>query len=256
MNIIIFGLGKSGTTAIYYKIKNSLKNKEEYAFHFEPLTIDFEKSKNICAKILFDPFKYSHDNINLKNFNKKIFIIRDPRDTLVSYLLYATGYHVLHRMNPAKQKAVLDLIKNKEANPDKISCFELYRQTDIQYYYLNIQTNYLKIYKFLEQNNDFLVIKYEDLINRKINKIEEYLGIQFIKNDNIDISHKRVIRSKKSGNWKDWFTSEDINKLQDKLNPILKTFNYSTNWKTNDNKTIEPETASIYVNKLLQEKTH
>jgi len=76
---------------------------------------DFEKSKNICAKILFDPFKYSHDNINLKNFNKKIFIIRDPRDTLVSYLLYATGYHVLHRMNPAKQKAVFRSYKKQRS---------------------------------------------------------------------------------------------------------------------------------------------
>jgi len=87
MRIVIIGIAKTGTTALFYKIHNNM----------EFLTPVFEHKSNkdnVLVKLLINKNNPSVNDFNeFINFDKTVFIIRDIRDVIISSLLYSTGYH-------------------------------------------------------------------------------------------------------------------------------------------------------------------
>lgn len=85
MKILIAGQAKSGTTALFYALKQTLPRK--YTCLFEPRGYAAaNRDECVLAKVLINPSVKVED---FETFNKKILIVRDPRDNLVSRLLYA-----------------------------------------------------------------------------------------------------------------------------------------------------------------------
>jgi len=64
--------------------------------------------------------------------------------------------------------------------------------------------------------------------------------------------HKlRVVRSKRYGNWRDWFTPEDVDLYRPRLRAILERFGYPDEWELNDKPAIDHREGAGYVEALV-----
>ncbi|MDC0979181.1 hypothetical protein OAS06_02220 [Gammaproteobacteria bacterium] len=64
----------------------------------------------------------------------------------------------------------------------------------------------------------------------------------------------RVIRSRSSGFWQDWFTEEDLKYYGDLFDPFLKQYGYGTVITQRESKQINPAHGSQYVKKIDNER--
>lgn len=126
---VIAGLGKSGTTILFYTIKKSSPYRGDIKCLFEPTSYLLEKEKHnpkqaILAKILI---KEGVIYDSFKEFDKKIKLVRDPRDVSVSDLLYGGGFHRIWHKSTNEIAAKIELLKKKVFNPDRVSTLEIWK---------------------------------------------------------------------------------------------------------------------------------
>ena len=259
-NILIFGQGKSGTTALYFKIVKAISN--DYHYLFEPNEEKIIEINKIKKPIIVKNLNIEFNNY-FKNFNKKIFITRDPRDRLVSFLLYAAGFHKIPetRKNYEDILKSIKLLKDKETNPDSISLLILIKE----FFYLKDEAgvkNFVErwfleadIHDFEKNTQDFFMIKYEDFVKNNEKELEKYLGFKLTKEITIDKSLNRVVRTKSSGSWRNWFLKEDIIFFKPIFKKYMDKFNYDfDDWKLNYPQNIQPKHSSEYVIRLINER--
>jgi len=250
--IIIYGQAKSGSTALYYKIKNSIN--ENCFCLFEPEEKELKNLNEIKKTVLIKSLdgKLRH---YFKNFDKKILITRDPRDRIISSLLYIGGYH---KSREQEEQDNIKILEQKESYPGSISLIELFKNlySISEEEIIDYWKSYLDhILNFKRKNKDCFIIKYEDLIKNDIKELEEYLGFKLVKEVKIDKNLSRVIRTKSSGSWRNWLTKEDIRLLKPIVKEYMQEFNYDfDDWKLNNPQTINPEHCSHYFKRVLKEK--
>jgi hypothetical protein len=122
MKILIAGLAKTGTTGLLYLIANSLGRSRKLLF--EPKVCPPEAKADggdIVAKVLLgrqlDAGSFAH-------FDKKITIFRDPRDRMVSSILYSQ-YHANYLADEKSVSLVRECLERKEADPASVSIREI-----------------------------------------------------------------------------------------------------------------------------------
>ena len=91
MKILILGLGKSGTTAMVYKVAGGLPNCQ--AFSGGPpgkYLGDFENAvyKHTYEESKGKSFELFREHLEKEHYDRKIWMARDPRDVAVSRMLY------------------------------------------------------------------------------------------------------------------------------------------------------------------------
>ena len=124
MNILIHGAGKTGTTALFYSIRQALSGTVAELFEPGQPKLDAALSTSVdhvLAKILL------RETIEIpdERFPWKIMLVRDPRDTLISRLLYAT-WHAGFRADPGCMDTYLTLLRVKERDPRSIPFKDLF----------------------------------------------------------------------------------------------------------------------------------
>lgn len=264
-NILIGGLPKSGTTALFFKILNSYP-KLSFGL-FEPInhneiykSLSQEQIENLIfvSKILIredDCTRYNiapHPQVNydsFKHYNKKVFMIRDPRDNLISYMLFSIPCGI-KLIEPENVGQVISLIERKEADPQSVSVLDIFRFMNS----LN-QSDFIKLFlkrqdfsvKYLDNNKDYFILKYEDLIANRISELEEYLSISLKGDAKVHKTFSNVERTKSSGDWKNWFLQEDIDYFKPLFLGYMKKYNYPEDWNVNDNPLILSKYGSEYV---------
>jgi hypothetical protein len=94
LKILIIGQPKTGTSALFFKIKNSFPGESKCLFEPQPEeiaaidVISHPQEIPVLAKVLLlNDGRQWHEYI--RRFEKTIFLTRDPRDRLVSALLYS-----------------------------------------------------------------------------------------------------------------------------------------------------------------------
>ena len=131
MRIVIFGLAKSGTTALFYILKSALPPSTLCLFEprsFNARTLDRnqfvrflkESDHDVLAKVL--PFRPHDpgDAESFSDFEKQILIVRDPRDRLISRLLYGI-YHSNFYHDNREVTAFLEILY-KESESSSYPC--------------------------------------------------------------------------------------------------------------------------------------
>jgi hypothetical protein len=292
--ILIVGLSKSGTTALFYKIKGSMpKGTTTFFEPKEDKQLFHKLNNNICCKVLlkenlfFTKSTKSFFDKIYYIFDKKIFIVRDPRDNMISRMLYS-GYFDLFAKNPERKlKNMIEILKNKEKYPNKISFIDTYkllaRNTNIFEYLFNIRCyknrDFLKMFKyffrgyytpiikeeyelrcdvpikFIKEYPNYFIFKYEDMVdNINVNYLEKFIGMK-LRNTSVDKIHLRVVRSKSYGAWRNWFTEEDIKFFKPILKGYMLKYGYDFNdWKLNAKPKILSKNSSDYYKKLINER--
>lgn len=248
MKILLFGLGKTGTTALTYGIQKQLPDHE---IVFEPPSlkaIDYDRNNLIVKSLRAQKWQEEKEYFN--NFDKKILIVRHPFDRLISHLLYIP-FDGRNFSNDYLAAKYIELLKRKTENPDSVDLLEIVNLLNeittlksLNMFRIQCQ-KLLGLYKKGSKFN-FQLLKYEDFVDGKIQDIEEYLGITFDKEIDVDEKFKRVKRTQNYGDWKNWFTDKDLKKLSGFFEEFNQEFKYDTTLDLDAVKQINPEHSYLY----------
>ncbi|HET9916470.1 MAG TPA: hypothetical protein VFQ89_05130 [Candidatus Binatia bacterium] len=250
MKIVIAGAAKSGTTALYYALKQSLPRN--YSHKFEPKKYAPKRGEaGVLAKIIINSVDRIED---FDCFDKRIFLIRDPRDVVVSGVLYRI-YNAREPIDQGELAHYLRGVEQKQRDPASLSLVELQRRLS-PLLRLDIRAHHNREHRandFGTLHPDYFVYKYEDLIAGRFDELERYLGFTITFSGEVDAKHQRVARTKEAGGWRDWFTPDDVEYYRPQFDDFLVKYGYDTDWALNPNPRIAPEHSTLYVRRMLEE---
>jgi hypothetical protein len=256
MRAVVVGLGKSGTTALVFAIRSAMPPDTQLLF--EPKTYVEVRATNVAAKVLLNP-SFPLDPAFYRQFDKVVLIVRDPRDILVSKGLYRIyGGNPLHADLP-KLHQYVELLRMKEREPRSVpftrilALFESLNgrppKPD-----LGIPQRLNDLVRF-QQAFPCLVYRYEAMVENQFGAVAEYLSLrQQAMNPEVPPSLRRVVRSRRAGNWRDWFCPEDVELYRPLFSPFMRRYGYADDWTLESDPRIPAEEASGYVLRLARER--
>lgn len=253
MKICVVGLAKSGTSALYSAIKEALP--EPRRLSFEPETsaelryISGPHSENALAKVMFLSAEKVH--YNPKDFSHNIAIIRDPRDMLVSLLIYRMNRLELVK-DDARYDQLLALFQKKEKDPRSVSTAQIFAQIDNRKalrYLDKIAKRYDDLSAFIKESGAF-VLTYDQMIQGDLKALNTYLGLSVKAPGRLTGWVEKIGRKGESGDWQNWFTKDDVAAFQPKLSPLLARFGFDADWGLAKTPVILPEHCSEYIKRL------
>jgi hypothetical protein len=262
MKNFILGTGKSGTTALVYKVAGGLPNCQafsggkpgKYLGDYENAVYKhtYEESKGKSFELYLDHLKEEH-------YDRKIWMARDPRDVAVSRMLYRW-----QRGNKGQKEqylAHLNLVLKKENDPRSISFSEIYRYARFNDWPLSLenvfeeeQIRYRRMHEFVQcLGDDWFFFTYENMVAKNFDALNDYLGFNVLADAEVPQStgKAKVIRKKSTGDWRHWFTEGDVQLLKPAYTPYMELIGYDCeDWQTSPEPVIEPEYSSGYMQKL------
>jgi len=279
--IAIYGQYKTGTTACFLKIRDSLNCVPRELFEQPEYIPESEDNTHpVLAKVIIPPKLENYlKNVSSEDtpqalrqraeaginsfqcFDKHILLIRDPRDWLISWALFTPQGKKEIYNNEFVLSKILALLRKKEESPLEISFLKIFSEilatvnqsAEIEIPIM-ISGQHDFFYKFERNLNNYVRWSYEDMIMNKSADVEKYLGFKITNSPKPDIRFKHVARSMKSGNWKDWFTPEDVIFFKPLVTPYLKLYGYPDDWNLKSNPRIVPDHTSLYVERTVAMK--
>jgi hypothetical protein len=251
MKTLIVGIARSGTSALYFKLKQALPESTWCLYepaHFDPS--DPGSSANVLAKIVIGrPGEF--DYASFRQFDKKIMMVRDPRDNIVSRILYAPCATETFRKDEAKVAAFTDALLRKEADPRSISVVALsdlfHRLNGLDGASQPTMLHDLAL-DFHRTNDDFVVYTYENFIAGRYAAIEDYLGIALLGGEaDVTAQYEHVVRGKTANDWKNWFTADDVVYFRPRLSAFMRAYGYADDWTLAAEPHISPAHGSEFV---------
>lgn len=264
MKILILGTGKSGTTALVFKIAGGLPNCRAFSGGKPGKYLaDYE---NAVYKHTYNPLKGKtfdlyEEHLKKEKYDRKIWMARDPRDVAISRMLYRWQRGVGDQKE--QYLAHLNLVMKKEKNPASVSFCEVYRYSGFGHWPLELEefieeeTNrYKQMCEYVANlGNDWQVYTYEEMIDNSFDRLQKYLGFEVLADAKIPVEtgKSKVIRKKSTGDWRSWFTEADVQLLKSAYLPYMELIGYDkTDWALNSEPVIEPEYSSGYMQRLVQ----
>jgi hypothetical protein len=162
--------------------------------------------------MLFERYeRTTHDF--LPRFDKRIFIFRDPRDNVISRLVYYAGTR-LKSADPSLRDAILQKFLAKERDPDSISVLELFDAIAPLMAKPGgataARTVAYKAASFVApEDTPFFRTRYEDFVDGRLSELGCYLGFEVSADFQTPERLQRVRRTESHGYWRNWFTDDD-----------------------------------------------
>ena len=104
------------------------------------------------------------------------------------------------------------------------------------------------------KNNDFFVLRYEDVVDGKLQDLESYLGLKLEGKVEVASRFKVIERTKSKGGWRNWFTQEDVEYFKPRFKKYMTRFGYWDDWRLNEKQVVLPEFASSYFLRLMNDR--
>lgn len=264
LKIVIFGPYKSGTTGLFYKVRNSLPG--EVRTLFEPTAYHARAGDDaqwVLAKTIIgvqdgpDRIRYE----TFLGFDRKIYLVRDPRDLVISGLLFFVQQVASIYGDDEKLLSIMTLLRQKESDPSSVSVYELFRciiesSNDHTFnqavYWLTRQYRWLT--EFEDFLNDYCLMRYEDFVDGRVEDLENYMGLQLRGTSGVDPIHDHVPRTMGYNNWKNWFLKSDVDFFKPLFEAYIRQYNYSPRWDLNARPVIPPEHGSKYIERTVNKK--
>jgi hypothetical protein len=262
MKILILGLGKSGTTALVYKIAAGKpgcrafsggkpgKHIGNYPDAVYKHTYSARKGKD---------FELYREHLRHENYDRKIWMARDPRDAAVSRMLYR--WHRGYFGHRQQYQAHLDRVRQKEWQPGSISFSEICGYSGHDGFSRSLeevvegeQSRYRQMVEFVGGlGAEWHLFTFEQMVEKRFDHLNQYLGFEVGEDTEIPQStgKAKVIRKKATGDWRHWFTEQDVGLFRSAYTPYMELIGYDTNdWELAPEPIIEPEFSSLYMQRL------
>ena len=266
MKILILGTGKSGTTALVYKLAGGLPNCKAFSGGRPGKYIgDYENAvyKHTYEESKGKNFELFREHLKKEHYDRKVWIARDPRDVAVSRMLYRWQKGV--KGQKEQFKAHLQLILDKEKDPGAVSFAEICRYVGYNEWPRPIEegieeerARYRNMSDFVNSlTDDWFLFTYENMIAKSYQALNTYLGFNVRDEAEVPVStgKAKVVRKKATGDWRHWFTEADIELYKPALLPYMEVIGYDCDdWSLNADPVIEPQFSSKYMQQLAERK--
>lgn len=255
-DIAICGQGRSGTTALFFKIKQALP--PGYSHLFEPSAAELTRSIAEARPLLVKTLGPGLLPV-VRSFRRRILLTRDPRDQLVSLLLYHGAYHISReRLAAGHAERCLELLRQKERDPRSISLCRLlqavtFPDEDPGWVLANLPGHAESLID-ASLNQGFFRLRYEDLVAHRLDALRTYLNLDLEDDVAVADEFRRVVRTRKAGQWRHWLTPEDVASLRPLLRRTMVVFRYEDDWQLAAQPVIEPSHCSEYFARVLAER--
>jgi hypothetical protein len=267
MKIMILGVGKSGTTAILYKVAGGLPNCHAFSGGHPGKHIgNYENAvyKHTYEERKGKTFDRYREHFQKEKYDRKVWIARDPRDSVVSRMLYR--WHKGYRGRKKQYLAHLDLVLKKEKDPGSVPFHKICRYTSHNSWPITTEEVINEERIRCERMHDFVkslggewfLFKYEDMVNGNFEALNTYLGFPVQADAEVPKStgKAKVVRKKSIGDWRHWFTEEDVELFKPAFLPYMQLIGYDCDdWGLSPVQVIEPEYSSEYIMRLPRMKT-
>jgi hypothetical protein len=257
-SILILGAAKSGTTALFYAIRNALISTHGLQIDglFEPRSSEvveyYLKTDDdvYLVKALLGPVSRWKKDIK-PWFSKKIIIYRDPRDNIVSRLVFMLTNFV----SPSEKDKISQLVsifENKERNPESISILNMVEAISEIVGRKNISESLrsnalLPAAMAKDESAKYFMMPYTDLIESRFGDLGAYLDLEIDPSFEVGSKHSFVARTKGAGDWKNWFLDDDIKFFVTSVADDYRLLGFEHDEVANETKFISPTTCSEYV---------
>jgi hypothetical protein len=262
MKVLILGTGKTGTTVMVFKVAGGLPNCQAFSGGRPGKYVgDYENAvyKHTYEERKGKSFEVFKEHLNKEHYDRKIWMARDPRDAAVSRMLYK--WHKGFEGRKKQYEAHLDLVLKKENDPLAVPFFEICRYTGhndwprtVDQVVQEEENRYQQMVKFVgELGSDWFSFTFEDMVANKFDALNNYLGFTVQADASVPSTSgkAKVIRKKSTGDWRHWFTQEDIEVFKPAFTPYMELIGYDCNdWSPSANPLIEPEYSSVYMQNL------
>lgn len=265
MKVLILAIGRSGTTALLHKVGTALPDCKVFSGGTPDKVAKvrgdaiFKFTYNVPKGRTFAMFR---EHLRETQYDRKIWIARDPRDNALSRCLFR--WYRGSKTDKEQYRAVLELVERKERSPSSVAFCELmrYRGQRLKPFSSFAEVaederrTFAEMHDFVSSlGDDWFIFKYEDLLNNDFAKFNDYMGFTVKSEANIDDSTVKVARKKSSGDWRDWYTEEDVKLLRPAYSAYMDLIGYdSCDWDLNARQVIEPKYASLYLKGLPQRR--
>jgi hypothetical protein len=201
MNILILGHGKSGTTIFVFKVAAGLPNSQAFSGGY-PVK-DLGNYENAVYKYTYNEKKgrtidLFDDYSKEINFDRKIWVARDPRDVAVSNMLYRWPNGQQGRRK--QYRAHLEIVRKKEIDPESVPFHVICRYTSHGDWPMTtdavietMRTRYQTTHDFVKSlGNEWFIFKYGDMISKNLDALHEYLGFEIDNDAQIPSTSKKT----------------------------------------------------------------
>ena len=256
MRILIVGEGKSGTTALLRSVSQVLESPTEM---FEPqrfTAADLVPDPLVVKKLLLN-WKADENDL-LGHFDKRLYIARDPRDRLVSHLLY-DAYNKADSLDEEHRSKWLALLERKSNNPQGVSLLHLINawwrlsRADLVSHYVRALDRSTGFQRRIGEH--FFTVSYEEYVDANFTSVNDYLGLE-LSTGVVQPNESRVARSSTHGEWRRWFTPADIEVFRPLSHEWLRRYGYDQrDWELAEgNEPLDPATTVEYVQGLFDRR--
>jgi hypothetical protein len=264
-NVIVLGMNKTGTTIVASVVQRSIPGA---LLQMEPDAVAFFEQRpraqaSQVVKVIYQhwarrPTLLSGIVRGETRFrpDRRIAIVRDPRDGVISGLMYSAYGYVLEGATRKQVAEWLELVRDKEANPEKYSVIGLFQAVarifGKDYAIDAFFDHFLGYAAWLAENRDALhVVRYEDFVAGDTAGLSAYLGFPLSEAREVDPRLERVGRTKGSGDWRRWMLAEDAAYLEKRYGGALEALGYG-DWRVRAGKP-DPAAGSAYVARIAEE---
>jgi len=262
MKVLILGTGKTGTTVMVYKVSGGLPNCHAFSGGHPGKHIgDYENAvyKHTYEERKGKSFEVFQEHLTREHYDRKIWMARDPRDAAVSRMLYR--WHKGLQGKKEQYQAHLDLVLKKENDPPTIPFIEICRYTGHNGWPRTREQvveeehhRYQQMVRFVnELGSDWYRFTFEDMVAGKFEALNNYLGFEVQADATVPSTSgkAKVIRKKSTGDWRSWFTAEDVEIFKPAFMSYMELIGYDCDdWAPDPDPIIEPEYSSIYMQRL------
>jgi hypothetical protein len=262
---LVVGMNKTGTTIVASVIQKSIAGAHLYV---EPQTVAFfEKCGKTglprVVKILYDHWMQRRCLLNgiirgETGFrpDKTVVIIRDPRDALISALMYSAYERVVDGASREQVEEWVAIVRDKEANPEKYSVISLIdgfnRIFNFGYPADWFFENFIDYSAWIADNSAYFhVLRYEDFVAGNTDALSAYLDLELSSVREIDPELQRVARTRRSGDWCQMMLPQDVAHWRQRFGNVLEAHGYG-DWEVRPERT-NPAGGSDYILKITAE---
>jgi hypothetical protein len=266
LSIVIFGPYKSGTTGLYTKIANSLSGPIESVF--EQASYDgANRDPNawVLAKtmIWYDDSSIVDKYGTFLDFDKKILLTRDPRDWIISGMIFLVQQERSLYDSDENMRRILLALREKELDPARhsvVSLLKLILGLSEQHDFVGRMEWIYKHYRWLPEFQghlgDHLLLAYEDFVDERLEQLEAYLGLSLSGSAEVAPHFSHVPRTKAHGNWRSWFTEEDVAFFRPAFTDYLKRYGYDLSWELDPTPKVPRQHCTDYVIMTTNRRRH
>ena len=219
---------------------------------------------NAVYKHTYEPrkgkdFELYREHLAREQYDRKIWMARDPRDAAVSRMLYR--WHKGNAGHRKQYEAHLALVLKKEKDPASVPFYEICRHTGHREWPMSKEAvveeerlRYLEMAEFVGSlGDDWFLYTYEDMVGKKFEALNDYLGFSMAADAEVPsgTGKDKVVRKKATGDWRHWFTAADADLFKEAYRPYMELIGYDAeDWTPAEKPVIEPEFSSVYMQNL------